>query len=199
MSETRIPTQKRSIETKQKIIDAGFELICNKGYYNTNTAEIAEYAKVSTGIVYQYFKDKKDILIEGIKNYSHKIMFPLINIDENLKIDKDNIDSLLNELIDKYIKQHQEIEKSHEELAALSHLDEDVATIFNETEFEVTEKLVKILRNNNINITNPYEKIHIAIGLVDNLCHEFTYHNHEKLDNSIMKEEVIKTIKIILK
>ena len=36
-SEIREPIQKRSIETKEKIIEAGFELICNDGYYRTNT------------------------------------------------------------------------------------------------------------------------------------------------------------------
>ena len=67
MSETEIrePIQKRSIETKEKIIEAGFELICNDGYYKTNTSKIAKKAGVSTGIVYQYFKDKYDILIEA--------------------------------------------------------------------------------------------------------------------------------------
>ena len=32
-SEIREPVQKRSIEKKEKIICAGFELICEKGYY----------------------------------------------------------------------------------------------------------------------------------------------------------------------
>ena len=35
-NEIREPIQKRSIEKKEKIIEAGFELICKKGYYNTN-------------------------------------------------------------------------------------------------------------------------------------------------------------------
>ena len=69
----RTPVQKRSIEKKDKIIEAGFNLICKKGYYNTNTAEIAKEAGVSTGIVYQYFRDKHDILIEGIKRYATDI------------------------------------------------------------------------------------------------------------------------------
>ena len=51
-NEIREPVQKRSIEKKEKIIKAGFDLICEKGYYNTNTAEIAKKAGVCTGIVY---------------------------------------------------------------------------------------------------------------------------------------------------
>ena len=38
IAEIREPIQKRSIEKKEKIIKAGFELICMQGYYNTNTA-----------------------------------------------------------------------------------------------------------------------------------------------------------------
>ena len=41
-----------------------------------NTAEIAKSAGVSTGIVYQYFRDKYDILLEGIKKYSKDILLP---------------------------------------------------------------------------------------------------------------------------
>ena len=41
MAETRIPTQKRSIEKRNKIIKMGFDLMCYKGYHNISTTEIA--------------------------------------------------------------------------------------------------------------------------------------------------------------
>ena len=69
VSEVRIPKQKRSAEKRQAIIQAGFALFCEKGYYRTNTAEIAKAAGVSTGIVYSYFHDKKDILKEAVHLY----------------------------------------------------------------------------------------------------------------------------------
>ena len=37
-NEIRIPKQKRSIEKKDAIIVASYELFCEKGYYKTNTA-----------------------------------------------------------------------------------------------------------------------------------------------------------------
>ena len=55
----RQPVQERANEKKQKIIEAGYKLFAENGYYNTNTQEIAKAAGVSTGIVYSYFKDKK--------------------------------------------------------------------------------------------------------------------------------------------
>ena len=63
MKTVRTPKQKRSVEKKLKIIEKGFELMCDNGYYKTNTNDIAKYANVSTGIIYQYFTDKKDIFI----------------------------------------------------------------------------------------------------------------------------------------
>ena len=104
MSEIRVPIQKRSIEKRNRIIEKGFELLCENGYYNTNTTDIAKYANVSTGIIYQYFNDKKEIFIEGIKNYSNNIMYPMLNIFEETKITKNNLETILNNIIDKYIK-----------------------------------------------------------------------------------------------
>ena len=77
--QVREPKQKRAIEKKEKIIEAGFKLICKKGYYNINTALIAKEAGVSTGIVYQYFKDKYDICIEGLEKYGYSILFTMLN------------------------------------------------------------------------------------------------------------------------
>ncbi len=199
MTETRIPTQKRSIEKRNKIIEKGFKLMCEKGYYNTNTTEIAKYADVSTGIIYQYFNDKKDIFLEGVKNYSNSILYPMINILEEKSMDINNLDKIIEDVIDKFITKHTISKKAHEELMAMSHLDEDISNIFKDSEIEMTEKIVSLLKENNIILENEEEKVHIIIGIVDNLCHEIVYHNHKKLNYDIMKKEVIKIILNILK
>ena len=198
MSETRIPTQKRSIEKRNKIIAYGFELMCNKGYYNVSTNDIAKYAEVSTGIVYQYFNDKKEIFIEGIKNYSDNIMFPILNVLKNNDVKIDNLENLLNEMLDIFIKQHTLSKNAHEEMIALSHLDSDIAEIFHQKELDTTTVIVKTLKENNISSENLFEKVHIIIGIVENYCHEVVYHHHKTMNYDIMKKEVIKIITNIL-
>lgn len=198
MSDTRMPTQKRSIEKRNKIIKKGFELLCEKGYYNTNTTEIAEYADVSTGIIYQYFNDKKEIFIEGIKEYSNNIMFPMIDILNNKNIIINDLDKLLDKMIEKFIETHTLSKKAHEEMIAMSHLDNDISEIFNKREIETTEQIVTILNKNNIITENLYEKVNIIIGIVENLCHEIVYHRHKTINYDIMKKEVIKIIENIL-
>lgn len=199
MPDIRIPRQKRSIETRNTIIKKGFELMCEKGYFNTSTTNIAEYAKVSTGIIYQYFNDKNDIFIEGVKSYSTEIMYPVLNILDSEKVEFSNKIDMINTIIDSYIQAHTISKKAHEELLAMSHLDENVGNIFKESEIVMTEKIVSFLKNNNINISNPNEKIHIIIGVVDNLCHEVIYHKHNTLNYNVMKEEVVKLIVNLLK
>ncbi len=199
MSEIRIPTQKRSIEKKDKIIEKGFELICNNGFYHVTTKDIAKYANVSTGIIYQYFNDKKEIFIEGIKNYSNNIMYPMLNIFEKTKITKNNLETILNNIIDKYIKSHTISKKAHEELLAMSHLDDDIANIFKENEFEMTKKIVTYLENNNIKVNNAFEKIHIIYNIIDSYCHEVVYHKHKELNYELMKKEIIKVTLNLLK
>ena len=199
MSEIRMPTQKRSIEKRNRIIQKGFELMCENGYYKTTTADIAEYAGVSTGIIYQYFSDKKDIFIEGVKNYSEKIMYPMIDILETKKIDLDDLDKILHSIIDKFINTHTISKKAHEELMAMSHLDEDISKIFKESELNLTNKIVELLKNNNLNIQNLTEKIHISVGIIDNLCHEIVYHKHDEINYNTMKKEVVSIIINLLK
>ena len=50
---------------------------------------------------------------------------------------------------------------------------------------------VAVIENNNIEIDNSREKIHIIIGLIDNLCHEVVYHKHDNLNYDLMKKEVV--------
>ena len=73
----RQPQQERSNEKKQKIIEASYELFTEVGYYKTNTSDIARRAGVSTGIVYSYFKDKRDILLYVLNIYIRKVTEPL--------------------------------------------------------------------------------------------------------------------------
>ena len=194
INEIREPIQKRSIEKKEKIIKSGFELICEKGYYNTNTAEIAKSAGVSTGIVYQYFKDKHDILVEGIKKYASDIFYPMLTVTSNIKINKNNLDVVLRNMINTFIENHKLSQIAHEEIMAMTHSDKEIAEFFQENEMAMTKNISKILLDNGFDARNLDEKVHIAIHLIDDLCHEIVYHKHKDLDYDIMINLVIENI-----
>ena len=201
MAENKIrePIQKRSIEKKEKILKVGFDLICEKGYYNVSTPDIAKAAGVSTGIVYSYFKDKKDIFVEGIKKYSNSIFFPMLDILTITSVKKNNLKAVLKQLINVFIENHTLSSSAHEEILAMSHTDKEVAQFFIDFEIEITEQIVKILKNNNFKTKHLTEKVHISMGLVENLCHEIVFHKHSNINESAMKNEVIDIIINLLK
>ena len=191
--EIREPVQKRSIEKKEKIIESGFELICEKGYYNTHTAEIAKNAGVSTGIVYQYFKDKHDIFIDALKKYADNIFYPMLDIP--LKdFDKNNLTEIVKKMIEIFIQNHKLSQSAHEEIMAMAHSDKDVAFYFHKREIEMTQKIYDLLVENGFDSKNLMEKSHIAIGLIDNLCHEIVYHKHSELNYDVMTNICVETI-----
>ena len=194
MPNVREPIKESSKEKKQKIIDVGFRLMCEKGYHNISCVDIAASANVSTGIIYQYFKDKLDIFIAGTKLYSEKLMFPMLSALENKSVTKENFDKILRNMIDEAIKAHSLTKNAHKELMSMSCLNNEVFAIFNCNEEAATEKLV----NNFPNTSNIKEKVHLLINMVDNLCHEIVYHKHEIYDYAFMKEQTIKLIEYMM-
>lgn len=194
MGQIREPIKKTSIAKKEKIIKMGFELMCEKGYHNVSCVDIAKYADVSTGIIYQYFNDKRDIFIEGTKDYANKIMFPMLDVIENKTINKEDLGKILEKMIDIFIQTHDLKKTSHEQLMAMSCLDNDIANIFNEQEMLVTDKISTILVNSGFNNDNIKEKVHVIMGIIENFCHEVVYHKHKSLDYNVMKKQILNII-----
>ena len=199
MGKIREPIKQSSIAKKNKIIIDGFNLICNKGYHNVSCVDIAKYCGVSTGIIYQYFKDKRAIFIAGVKLYSDNIIFPLTDTFEKYEITDDNLEIIIRQIIKKSIKQNTMTKKAHQELMSMSCLDQEVLKIFSDKEIEITDKLTIILKNNGFDEVNLKEKVHLTINLIDDLCHEIVYHKHKNINYNFLLEETIRLIINILK
>ena len=196
-SELRQPIQKRAIAKKQKILECGFNLMCEKGYYNVDCIEIAKASNVSTGTVYQYFKDKRDIFLQGLKNYSDSMLFPILEYKDK-KIKTTELSDFIKKIIKNNIKVHNLSKSAHEEIMSMRHTDSKVNEIFQEYEIEATNVLVEIFKNNNFESKNLYEKSHLIIAWMDNLCHEVAYHKHKELNYNIMTDIVVNEIVHIL-
>lgn len=194
----RDPKQQRAIEKKERIIESGFKLICEKGYYNINTAQIAKKAGVSTGIVYQYFKDKYDIFITALEKYGDDIFFPMLKM-KNDKIDVKNFKNIMNDMIKRYTENHLVSKIAHEEIMAMVHSDKKVAEYYYKRELEMTYFIKNLLLNRGITDEFLSEKVHVMIGMVDNLCHEVIYHKHEQMNYNAMTNIVLENILYLFK
>ncbi len=191
--DVREPKQTRSIEKKKKIIEAGYKLFSEVGYYGTNTAEIAKHAGVSTGIVYGYFQDKRDILISALDIYVNKAFDPILKLFDRISAPL-NYAEIIPQVIDLAIKIHKKNAKMHEALHSLASTDEAVNTEFISLEDQITLKIVNRLKSLGEELENLVEKIHFSINIVQSFSHEYIFDKHEYIDYFVMRDMVIKTI-----
>lgn len=194
-SGVREPKQARSIEKKKKIIEASFELFSEVGYYGTNTAEIAKRAGVSTGIVYEYFHDKRDIMICVLDEYIQRSFNPVLElIDEITVLD---LNDLIIKVIDRTIESHKGCRRIHEALHSLTHTDEGVNNEFIAQENILTHKIGQKLIAFGMKSDGIYEKVHLAMNLVQSFAHEYVFDQHDYIDYGYMKTVVCKSIRAL--
>ena len=189
----REPQQERSIEKKNKIIEAGYELFSEVGYYGTNTVEIAKRAGVSTGIVYGYFADKRDILIVALEIYIDKVTAPIIRLMDRVHAPI-NISDLAEKALDEVIAAHRDNAKMHATLHSLAATDEAVNARFIKLESRMTEEVSSRLTDLGFGDDNMHEKVHFCINLVQSFAHEYVFDNHDYIDYSVLRSLVCRAM-----
>ena len=185
----REPQQERSIEKKNKIIQAGYALFTEVGYYGTNTVEIAKRAGVSTGIVYGYFADKRDILICVLKIYIDNVSKPLIEIMQS-QTGKVDLNELTQNILDKTIELHEQYSKLHNTLHSIATTDEAVNAEFIKLENDITEQMSKQLILLGIKVDHITEKVHLAMNIIQSFAHEYVFDSHAYINYPKMKDIV---------
>jgi len=71
---TRKPTQARSRATVEAIVEASARIVVQDGYAALSTNRIAEVAGVSVGTLYQYFRNKEEVVQALVERQSHAMI-----------------------------------------------------------------------------------------------------------------------------
>ncbi|MFT8313147.1 MAG: TetR/AcrR family transcriptional regulator [Clostridium sp.] len=192
-AEIRKPRQARSIEKKNKIIQAGMKLFMEKGFYNTNTNEIAKEAGVSIGIIYHYFQDKKAIFLACMDQMTPKFDFNMVQ-QLHLSKDRKELEAFLSDIIDKNIQFHAMSKAGHEEFQAMRHLDPDVEQYMNQFEDKFLSEIADALPALGLSISHPREKLDIIFHMIDQYCDAVAINKRDKINYDDMKILLIETI-----
>lgn len=185
----REPIQKRSIEKKTKIVKAGLDLFCEKGFYKTNTVEIAKAAGVSTGTVYSYFKNKTDIYIASFEYFLDSYLRPLLEELETLPKPVDTqvlIDKCLNLFINLYVNSKQTVN----ELGLMQESEPEIMQHFAAYEDMILSALVKAFDNPNVTKKNLTEKMYLLYALSDILGQEHAFNYHGSIDLDVLRCQI---------
>ena len=192
MADKRIPVQRRSIERKQKILSSGFKLFCEHGYYKTNTIEIAKHAGVSTGAVYSYFKDKREIYIAAFDSYLEEIsgrLFEELEQSQTLPLP-----DFVENWVTVYLELYADSGHALAQLRMMILEDEEINRHFSDLENEYFMKLIRLLNKNGVERADLMETIYTCCILIDALRQEQSSFSHIGLNFFIFQEQVTSTI-----
>lgn len=185
----REPIQKRSIEKKTKIIKAGLDLFCKKGFYNTNTVEIAKTAGVSTGTVYSYFKNKEDIYVASFEYFLDSYLRPLLNELETLPRPIDT-QALIDKCIDLFINLYVNSKQTVNELGLMQQSNPEIMQHFAAYEDMILSALVKTFDNPNFTKKYLSEKMYLLYTMADILGQEHAFHYHKNIDLKVLRQQI---------
>lgn len=131
---TRTPRQKRSINTKQQIVEAAMRLFSEKGYHHTNSKEIAALAGVATGSFYSYFRDKREVFIEALRSYQIRFNGLVIDYLESTMAERGDPRKMMEGLIRVLVKAHDFFKGFHNDLLVMRLEDPEIDRMLREEE-----------------------------------------------------------------
>lgn len=189
----RQPQQDRAKDKKKKIIEAAYDIFSEVGFYNTNTTDIAKKAGVSTGIVYGYFSDKRDILLYVIEIYIEKVSEPFKKYVSKITAPLD-FNNVVTDLLNLTMETHKSNANIHNILHSLAVTDTEINQKFLVLEDNITFSISDKLKDLGLCVDSLKEKVHVAMNSIQSFAHEYVYDKHDYIDYEKMKSVVIQMV-----
>jgi TetR/AcrR family transcriptional regulator, biofilm operon repressor len=189
----RIPQQKRSIEKKERIIEAAYQVFSRKGYFSTNTAEIAKEAGLSTGSVYAYYTDKKDILLACLYKFGDNLMQGIGEKIDALAVSGD-INDTVRSILQICINYQSNQKLFRDEVMSLQFRDDDVKQYFINTRKKMMTTITKQLEKSGYAFRNKNEQVFLLFQLVNGIEDELAFEHSPDINQDVLINECTATI-----
>ncbi|MCJ2164939.1 MULTISPECIES: TetR/AcrR family transcriptional regulator [unclassified Pseudodesulfovibrio] len=141
----RIPQQARSIDKRNRLVDAAMDLFGQKGFQGTTAREIANAAGVSVGTFYAYFTDKKAMLIEIFTQHMANVDHSVFTELKSLSAGKTTGRELMRCVVELGHISHKQSPELLRVLLAMRYTDEDFAQLSERQDNELVAKLTRFL------------------------------------------------------
>lgn len=191
--DVRIPQQKRSIEKKDKIMEAATQIFMKQGYFHTNTADIAKAAGISTGTVYAYFEDKKAILLACLYQFGDTLTKEICEKVANLSFTGD-IRSTIKNVLRLFVNYHNWTKLLHDEIMSLRYIDSDVKEYFIHIQKTMMTAVTDQLNAAGFVFTHEREQTFLLFQMIMGIEDELAFDHREDIDQEVLIEECARTI-----
>lgn len=187
MPRTKEQFEEIRAKTKHKILESALELFAEKGFKGTSINEIAKSAGISKGLAYNYFKDKKEIMVSVFTLLAEEI--GTLYTDIELESDpKKKIKMLINKTF-RALQDDEKFWRIYMNFALSPEVKEeanDFMGAFMQELFDEIEGLFKEL-----NYTNPQMESKLFAAALDGVCFHYIY-NKEQYPMDKMRKYFIK-------
>jgi len=140
---TTVPKQRRSIETRQKIKDTAHSLFSSKGFHGTTSNEIASVAGVNIGTFYNYFEDKKVLLLELLEDFQARF-FDMAFSDEVPDTGETSIRDFTRFYLERSFDAFRRDREFFKSVYPLQYMDKDVEKVFRKYEQKEARQVLAV-------------------------------------------------------
>ena len=186
----REPVQQRGKEKKAKIITAARKLLNREDYEAVTANRIAGEAGVSVGTFYSYFKDKRDVFLEVIRQYSADIFGELIDNIRDLKQSPANLEEVVRSLILVAKKRHDHEKGLHKQMIVQSIRDPKIRQLSLIEEGRADSLIREIFDKytDQIDVKDVDAAIFLVTNCVEEMIHHLIIHDSKIPEERVFEE-----------
>ncbi|MBT3220467.1 MAG: TetR/AcrR family transcriptional regulator [Proteobacteria bacterium] len=192
-SKKRRPRQKRSESTRNKIIESGKRLFSEDGYHGTSSKKIAREAGIAIGSFYNYFANKKELLLEVYRLHVVEVHNMVSGSLSKIDFTSPDLDgrALMEGIVEQTRQLHDLSPDLHRQLTALAHSDTDFQNLKSQEEDRIVGMIIELLK--------PHRKVLRvkdleAATIVLTLSLEAVIHTIKMFDTPIEEERLTKAL-----
>jgi AcrR family transcriptional regulator len=172
---TRVPKQQRSIDKKNRIMNAAMALFARKGIHQTNSKEIAAEAGVAIGSFYCYFPDKRKLLTEVLEIYLNNHFGKIW--EDGLPQDTIPSPQIIRHFMENVLNAYDMAPDFHRETHVLRYSDPEVKALYDkETEKELKQIIAVLTQYKDRMSINDMDAAAVVIhSAAENLAHKIKF------------------------
>jgi AcrR family transcriptional regulator len=186
----REPVQQRGKAKKARIVRAARKLLDRLDYDAVTTNRIAGEAGVSVGTFYSYFKDKRDVFLEVIRQYSGDVFGELIANIQEMKQGPSKLEEVVHRLILVAKKRHDHEKGLHKQMLVQSIRDQEIQEIAL-TEEGRADSLIRDILNqytDQVDVKDVDAAVFLVTTCVEEMIHHLILYGSEIPEERVFEE-----------
>jgi AcrR family transcriptional regulator len=169
-SPRKSPSQERSRQTVERILDAAARIFHEQGYAGATTNDIADEAGVSVGSLYQYFPNKDALLVALTQRHIEATTSELTNLLIALPSNSE-LDEILRTVVDFLVSQH-DLDDLHLLVMHQAPRTQDINIALEQAKSHLVELTSQILHNKIPDARRRGLIAHMVVATIDAAVHD---------------------------